>query len=400
MKKFFLALFFLVITLYANQIGSGYEGTSDYKLLQKMIVNTDFSLVKTKGDLENLRRVLKSSTTTMGVVQEDILADLSRETPQVAQKIKILSPLYRAAMVVVVPKNSSIHTLKDLSNRRVVVDGEGSGDYYTLLRLQEKLLINPEVFTVNKNLALDYLRRGKADAYFFIGNIKDIAHLTPLYRFIPVAYYSYKYKTFQLTPKMSITTAYVIKYLVTSNEKEKRISKSSLLTMLENLVTTSNRTYLCSFSEKTPVPFADYIYFACSQTQQRVMRKTPSTTTREEPPPVIRSSLYYDNIEDIVIYPEALKSRSYHRHGTSYKVEKAKFDNAVRLIKKELENSSNTKIVVISKGRGDEALANMDFIYHKLKKNRIPRSAIIKKVIPVRCQNSCFFKTTITFKVL
>ena len=334
----------------------------------------------------------------MGVVQEDILADLARERPQVAQKIKILSPLYQAAMVIIVPKNSPIHTLKDLSSRRVVVDGEGSGDYYTLLRLQEKLLINPEIFTVNKNLALDYLRRHKADAYFFIGNIKDIAHLTPLYRFIPIAYYSYKYKTFQLHSKESITTAYVTKYLVTSNEKEKKISKSSLLTLLENLVTTPERTYLCSFSEKTPVAFANYIYFACSQTQQRVVKKTP--TVQEEPPPVIRSSLYYDNIEDIVIYPEALKSRSYRRHGTSYKVEKAKFDNAVRLIKQELENSSNTKIVVISKGRGDEALANMEFIYRKLKKSKIPRSAIIKKVIPIRCQNECFFKTTITFKVL
>ncbi len=380
----------------ASQIAVGYSGTSDFNILQKASVNTNFSLLETKGDIENLRKLLKSNT-PLAVVQEDILQDLVRQDPQLKDRLKIVSPLYRAAIVLIVPKESPIQTFKDLASKRVIVDVVGSGDYYTFLKLLEKSLINPEIFNIKKNEALKFLRLKKADAYFFIGDIKEVATLQPAYRLIPVTSFENRYQTFKLDEKNSLTTAYVIKYLVTEKSKEDRYSKQDLHILLSNLLDVSDRDFLCSFNALTPVNKEDFIYFACSEhvNKKSVKKIVPSNKRK------IKAALYYDNLEDITIYPEALRDKNFDNYGTTYIMEKVKFDNAVKLIKKELGSEEETKIVIISHGPQGRAMSNANFIYRKLKKAKIPRDSLIKKVIPSSCSgDECFYKTTITFKVL
>ncbi len=396
MKKI-LFILFSYIFLFADSIAVGYEGSPDYNLIQKCIVNTSLRIKQTNGDLANLRLILKDPSTQMGVVQEDILADFVTQNPSFKEKLKILTPLYPAPLLLIVPQKSDIETFKDINGKRVIVDIEGSGDYYTFLKLQESRLINPEIFNMKKNQAITYLKKGKADALFYIGDIKDVAGLYPFYKFIPIMQPGYKYKSFLLDKNSSLTTSYVIKYVVTQKAKENRYSKSNFLIFLENLLDYEGRDYLCSFDETTPVPKEDFIYFACSQHRRTTtpIKKTHITRKR-----TITTALYYDNLEDIILYPLALRNRDFEGYGTSYMVEKVKFENAVRLMKKELATDASTKIIIISKGPEQSAMSNMYFIYNRLKRAKIPRSALIKKVVPTPCQQECFLQTTITFKTL
>ncbi len=390
--KRYLFLLLSALSLFAGSIAGGYKGTSDYAFISKNIVNTGFTLRQTKGDIQNLRELLKGPV-ALGVVQEDILFDLVRQSPQTKEKLTIVTPLYPAAMVLIVPQRSEIESVADLSSKRVIVDVEGSGDFYTFLTIQEKLLINPEIFNVQKSQAINALRNHKADAYFFVGNIEDIAHLTPAYKLIPVTMEGYKFKTFRLG-KEELTTGYVTKYLVSA--KDKSFSKGDLQIFLTNLLHNGDRDYLCGFSERTPLPKEDYIYFACSQPlpQKKTKKSIPA------PKRPIKTAIYYDSIEEITLYPIALRDKSFQGYGTSYIVEKVKFDNVVKLMKKELHDNPSTKFVIISKGKESNALSNMDFIYRKLKKAKIPRSNLIKRVIPIRCSQECFYQTTITFEIL
>lgn len=397
MKK--VILFFVsAVYLIANQIAAGYSGTSEFEIVKKSMINTTFSIVETKGDIENLRKIFKSPDVTLSVVQDDIVDDLVRKNTKIKSKLKIVAPLYPAAMLLIVPKSSSIQTFKDLASKRVIVDVVGSGDYYTFLKLLEKYLINPEIFNMKKDQALDYLKRNKADAYFFIGDIKDIAPLQSSYKFIPITSYLSHFKSFSIDKKHSISTSYVVKYLITDKSKDKKYSKQDMHIFLDNLLDLVDKDFLCNFNINTPVEKEDFIYFACSEhIKKRGNKKTKSNSKNVRR---IKKALYYDNLEDITIYPQALRDKNFDNYGTTYIMEKVKFDNVIKLMKKELADDDQARFTIISKGPEDIAMSNEEFIYRKLKRKKIPRDAIMEKVVPIKCSGEeCFYNTTITFKI-
>ena len=402
MKKILILTILLLQLSFASNIAAGYPGSSDFTLLDKIKHNTPFTLAQTKGDLQNIRKLLKDPDIQMAVVQENIIKDLLKQAPSLKNDLIILSPLYKAVMVIIVPKNSPITSFKDLSNRRVAIDVEGSGAYYTFLDLQEKTLITPELFNMPIKDAFAYLRSNKADAIFYIGRLGDVAYLYGEYDFIPVIDFTFKSASFHIDQNNSIKTSYIDKYLVTTKKKEKKIDKSSLHTMLRNLTAYYNRNYLCSFNiHQAPIEVEDFIYFVCSE--QISTQKHVKKIKKRAPKITIKSKLYYDSLEDITIYPEALHNKRFSDFGTSYLIEKSKLDNAIKLIKKRLAQEPNQKIIIISKGPQSKALRNMQFVYRYMKKAKVPRSALIKKVYPTpSCgARSCdFINTTIKFAEL
>jgi|GEM_PF-6876066 len=397
MKRVFLILWILSVALWADKIAAGYEGSSDYKKIASGVVNTGYSIKMTKGDIESLRALVKEPDVALAVVQDDIIRDLIKKRPSFKSRLKIISPLYRAALAIVVPRFSSIENFQDLADRRVIVDVEGSGDYYTFLRLQEKNAMKVEVFNIPKNRALRYLKSKKADAWFYVGDLKDLEDISIFYKVLPVVSYEYKIGSFKWKGD-DFRTSYVGKFLLSTTAKSESLNKEDLFVLLSDIVENGNRSYLCGGNAKTALKSENYIIFACSETMNRP-KKNASSQEPKRRKIRIANKMYYDNIEDIVIYPRALEDRNFNDKGTSYLVEKTKLDNAIRLIKKELAGNEDQRVIVISFGPGGIAQRNMNRIYRALKKAGISRSRIIKKIRPVACSGDCFSKTTVIFKL-
>jgi hypothetical protein len=392
-----LALCLAILMAWGGAIAVGRKGSSDFDLVAPAAANTELRLLTTKGDIQSLRALYKNPDVLLAVTQEDILRDLIKKNPSFKSTLKIVAPLYRAVIVIVTPINSPIGSFKDLSNRRVIVDEKGSGDYYTFLKLQEKNLITPEVFHIPKKEAAAYLDLHKADAWFYIGNLGYLRSLPPKYKFIPVSDYDFPFGEFKLSDKKKLQTSYLVKSLVTTDKKEEKIPKSSLHLLLKNLLERGNKAFICTESSNTSAKKAGFIYFVCSE---QVSKKKSSAAPQRGARLTIPKKLFYDNIEEIVIYPMALYDGRGGAYGTGRVIEKTKLENAVKLIKKGLRDDPDQKLIVISRGPGNRAVHYMKKIYKALKKAGIRRDILIKRVYPVHCTGECFTETTISFKWL
>ncbi len=417
MKKLsILVLWLLGSLLYASNISVSYKNTSDYRLIKEITKNTSFVITESNGDLQNLQYLLKSPSVEAAVVQEDILFDLIKEDYTFREKLLNLTPLYSAAVVILTKKNSNIKSFENLSNRLVAVDVEGSGDYYTFLRLQEKFLVVPEVLNMRKKEAFDILKQGKADALFYIGDLKDIEHIED-YNLVSIE--GYNKRLFNINKK-SIELSCIEKFLLTTHGKESNLDKKDIRVMIANLLHVNKKDNLCSFNlSNSIIPSLKYLYFVCSQnilkndiqnSQNQILNhKRTNSSPKSESFVVpqktnsdkkIKDISYYNDFEDIVIYPQALKKKSFNAYNTSYSVEKDKLNTAVKLIKEELKNNPKARIVILSRGREAQSIKNLNFIYKQLKKSGVSREKLIKKAVNINCTNSCFSKTTIQFKLL
>ncbi len=408
MIKKFLIFFSLLFAAYADSfVSAGYRGSFEYSFVKRLTLNTSLAILESEGDIENLRNIFKSPSVSLGVVQKDILEDLIADDERAKEDLVVLSPLYEAAIVIVAPKTSFVDSLKSLSNLRVVTDLKGSGSYYTLLKLQEIYMINPEIYRMKISQGLEYLKKGRADALFFVGDISKIAKYGKFFKFVPVILPSYGVKTFSYGKNGSLKTSYVDKFLVSSSKKIKLISKGEIRTILQALLDLkkSERDYFCGYDlSKLDMNAKTYIYFVCSENVGKggsLSEKAPNEKNKRA---IVEKDVYYDNIEDIVIYPKALKNRNFVGMSTSYIIEKTKLDNAVKLFKNELREDPSSKVFIISRGEEYEAIKNADMVYRFFKKAGVPRSNILKKISPL--QNSCpdeeceFKNTVIRFKTL
>ncbi len=400
MKNFLYLL--LSIPLFAGSfISTGYRGSFDYRLFEEILPNTSFYQKETKGDLENLRDIFKKENVSLGVVEEDILNDLSKDDFKAAKNLTIISPLYKASIVIITDKKSSINSIKDLSNIRVITDLKGSGAYYTLLKFEELYSITPEIYNMKIDDALKYLFLKKADAIFYIGSLEKFKNKNV--KIVPILSSIFKIGSFKFKNK-TIKTNYLDKFLVTTTKKAKNISKKDIRILLQNLILRKRdfRDYICGYDlKKLRIDSQGYIYFVCSENigknplKRREIKKEKIT---------IPNKLYYDNIEEITIYPMALKNQNFSFMGTSYIIEKRKLDNAVKLLKENLKNDPKTRVYIIGYGEAYEADSNVNMVYRFFKKAHIPRSAILKRVEPLKkeCENrECLFKNTIIrFKLL
>jgi len=401
-KKYLFSLLFLYNTLFASSfVSTGYMGGWDYKLFEKILLNTSLYQQRSEGDIENFRNLFKKENVSLAVVQEDILNDFLNENPDRKDEIVAISPLYKAAIVILTNKNSNINSIKDLSSQRVITDLKGSGSYYTLLKLEELFSINSEIYNMKIEDALKYLKRKKADAIFYIGSLEKIKNEN--LKIVPLNISIFKKESFKLNGK-NITTNYIDKFLVTLHRKIEKISKKDIRILLSNLLRRERnlRDYICSYDlNKLRFKSEEYIYFICSQNIGKITRKEKKAPVKKIQ---ISNKIYFDNIEEIVIYPKALKNENFSFMGTSYIVEKRKLQNALKLLKKSLKEDPNTRVYIISYGEGGEAETNVNMVYRFFKKSHIPRSAIMKKVEPLQngCQSQeCLFKETkIRFKLL
>ncbi len=402
--RYFFVFVLAFVSLFADKISVEYGGSNDYKIVSKVIKDSSFFIEETNGDIQNIRSLLKEQAVKMAVCQSDILKDLSKMSEKLRNNLKIISPLYDAPVVLIVKKDSGITSFRDLDGRVVVVDIKGSGDYYTFLKLQEKYLINPEVYNIKKGLSYTYLKSGKADALFYIGDANTLSRNFKNYRFISLGE-NFRTKNFKIDSNTTKRLSYVDKFLVTTTSKAQSIKKSDIGGILNRIIyfNKNNKNNICSYNlDATPVKSLKYLYFQCSTANIESKKETKKALehTKIIVPKEV-DKVYFDSLDDILIFSQALFNHNYNASSTSYYVEKAKFSSAIKLIKKSLANDKNRKVVIISRGDSKDAQKYLLKVYRKLKTNGIERGSIIKRAEVVDCKRDhCFKETTISFKII
>ncbi len=135
--------------------------------------NVTLNVRESAGSLENFLGVRKRRNTQFGIVQSDVLEYLktfAADDPGVARAIlgvRIAFPLYNEEVHILGTKD--INSLADLNGKRIAIGVEDSGTFLTAsLVLDLAQVVPAERLTINAEAALQSLKAGQIDAFFYV----------------------------------------------------------------------------------------------------------------------------------------------------------------------------------------------------------------------------------------
>lgn len=142
--------------------------------LQKLVKPAGINLTvhNSKGSVENIFAVYQRPGVQLGIVQADVLAFVARvqtdpALKRIARKIRLVYPLYNEEVHVLGRRD--ITDFDDLTDRRVAIGREGSGNYLTARLLFKVSEITPrEMVPIDTDEALAELKAGNIDAMFYV----------------------------------------------------------------------------------------------------------------------------------------------------------------------------------------------------------------------------------------
>jgi len=142
--------------------------------LQKLVKQSgiNLSVYNSKGSVENVFAVYQRPGVQMGIVQADVLAFVGRVhtdpvLQRIARKTRLVFPLYNEEVHLL--GRREIQDFDDLTDRRVAIGREGSGNYLTSRLLFKVSEITPrEMVAIDTDEALAQLKAGKIDAMFYV----------------------------------------------------------------------------------------------------------------------------------------------------------------------------------------------------------------------------------------
>ena len=142
--------------------------------LQKLVKQSgiNLSVYNSKGSVENVFAVYQRPGVQMGIVQADVLAFVGRVhtdpvLQRIARKTRLVFPLYNEEVHLL--GRREIQDFDDLTDRRVAIGREGSGNYLTSRLLFKVSGITPrEMVAIDTDEALAQLKAGKIDAMFYV----------------------------------------------------------------------------------------------------------------------------------------------------------------------------------------------------------------------------------------
>jgi uncharacterized protein len=173
----FLAVFPTLATATDLGIVTGGEKGTYYQFglnLQALAKQKGINLAvhPSRGSIENVFAVYQRPGVQMGIVQSDVLAFVARvETDpvlkRIARKTKMIFPLYNEEVHLL--GRPEITSFDDLSDRRVAIGREGSGNYLTSRLLFKMAEVAPrEMLAIDTDEALAALKAGRIDAMFYV----------------------------------------------------------------------------------------------------------------------------------------------------------------------------------------------------------------------------------------
>ena len=142
--------------------------------LQRLVKQSgiDLTVYNSKGSVENIFAVYQRPGVQMGIVQADVLAFVGRlqtdpVLKRIARKTRLVFPLYNEEVHLLARRE--IKDFDDLTDRRVAIGREGSGNYLTARLLFKISEIAPrEMVPIDTDQALAELKAGKIDAMFYV----------------------------------------------------------------------------------------------------------------------------------------------------------------------------------------------------------------------------------------
>jgi uncharacterized protein len=132
----------------------------------------DLEVYTSKGSVENIFAVYQRPRTQMGIVQADVLAFVAKlqtdpVLKRIAKKTRMVFPLYNEEVHVL--GRREISDFDDLTDRRVAIGREGSGNHLTAKLLFKVSEIEPkEMVAIDTQEALAELKAGRIDAMFYV----------------------------------------------------------------------------------------------------------------------------------------------------------------------------------------------------------------------------------------
>ncbi len=142
--------------------------------LQKLVKQGGINLTvyNSKGSVENIFAVYQRPGVQMGIVQADVLAFVGRVHTdpvlrRIARKIRLVFPLYNEEVHLLGRRD--IQDFDDLTDKRVAIGREGSGNYLTARLLFKVSEITPrQMVPIDTEEALAELKAGNVDAMFYV----------------------------------------------------------------------------------------------------------------------------------------------------------------------------------------------------------------------------------------
>lgn len=142
--------------------------------LQRLAKQSGINLTvhNSKGSVENIFAVYQRPGVQMGIVQADVLAFVGRVhtdpvLQRIARKIRLIFPLYNEEVHLL--GRRGIQDFDDLTDKRVAIGREGSGNYLTARLLFKVSEITPrQMVPIDTDEALAALKAGTIDAMFYV----------------------------------------------------------------------------------------------------------------------------------------------------------------------------------------------------------------------------------------
>lgn len=155
----------------------------------------DLEVFNSTGSVENIYAVFKRPGVQLGIVQSDVLAFVAKvqtnpALKRIAQKTKMVFPLYNEE-IHLVGKND-INDFNDLDGKRLAIDKEGSGTYFTTKLLFEISRVKPaELLPLGTEEALERVKAGTLEAMFYVAGypvklFKEKIHAGDKIKLIPI----------------------------------------------------------------------------------------------------------------------------------------------------------------------------------------------------------------------
>jgi len=150
---------------------SGVKGGSYNLIIDDIlkISSVKLKVEQTGGSMENFEKLLGNQTPSIAILQYDVLLYNDLVSSETVKNLEILLPLAFEEIHLVTLKESTINSIKDLSERKVAIGSLSQGTNITAKFIKRITEINWIDVEVSFKDAFEELLSGKVDAFFFVG---------------------------------------------------------------------------------------------------------------------------------------------------------------------------------------------------------------------------------------
>lgn len=146
--------------------------------LARDMPDVDLRLTRSEGSIDNLRQLV-AGRAEFTIATADAVSEYRSKGERGADRLRACARLYDDYMQLVVPKNSSVRSAKELRRLRVGVGSDGSGVQLITRRLLEAAGLDFDKDIEPVRVGIDQmpklLEHGKLDAFFWSGGLPTTA---------------------------------------------------------------------------------------------------------------------------------------------------------------------------------------------------------------------------------